>query len=91
MSQRSTGASPWEKKAIRPRVISISEAARYIGRGRSFIYDLIGTGRIRAVKSSGRTLPILDDLDRYLDECPLAEVRPAHPEKTPNKSLTTTA
>ncbi len=88
MSRQTTGASPWEKKTgtLRPRVVSITEAARYIGRGRSFIYDLISSGKVRALKSSGRTLPILDDLDAYLDSCPLADVRPAHPEKLSKES-----
>ena len=82
MSQHSTSASPWEKgHGIRPRVVSIPEAAKYIGRSRSAIYDLLARGVIRAVKSDSRTLPIVEDLDRYLDSLPLADVRASHPEK----------
>jgi excisionase family DNA binding protein len=81
MSQSSTGRSPWERGTLRPRVLSIMDTARYIGRGRSFVYDLIARGEIQALKSGGRTLPILDTVDAYLDRCPLADVRPAHPER----------
>jgi hypothetical protein len=90
MSRQSTGASPWEKGgtncALRPRVVSIDDAAAYIGRSRSFVYDLLGLGIVRAVKSDGRTLPIVSDLDAYLDSLPFAEVRPAHPEKLKKES-----
>jgi hypothetical protein len=85
MSRQSTGGSPWEKggtsRALRPRVVSIDDAAAYIGRSRAFVYDLMASGRVRAVKSDSRTLPIVEDLDSYLDSLPLADVRPAHPEK----------
>ena len=66
-------------RTLRPRVVSIDAAAVYIGRSRAFIYDLLASGRIRAVKSDSRTLPILDDLDAYVDSLPMADVRPAHP------------
>jgi excisionase family DNA binding protein len=82
VSQASTALSRWEKRnALRPRVVSIDEAAKYIGRSRNFVYDLLGSGKVRAVKSGSRTLPILDDLDKYLDSCPFAVVRPVHPVK----------
>jgi excisionase family DNA binding protein len=70
-----------KRPTLRPRVVSIDGAASYIGRSRAFIYGLIASGVIGAVKSGARTLPILDDLDAYLDDLPRADVRPAHPER----------
>ncbi len=89
MSQQSAGASPWEMgKGIRPRVISIPETARYIGRSRSHVYDLLAAGKIKAVKDGKRTLPILDTVDAHLDSLPLVAVRPSHPQKLRKETAT---
>ena len=37
-----------------------------LGRGASTIYDLIGAGKIRAVKSDGRTLVVVESLHEYV-------------------------
>jgi hypothetical protein len=41
-----------------------------IGRGVSTIYELIGSGKIRAVKSDGRTLIVVESLHKYADSLP---------------------
>ena len=47
-----------------------------IGRGVSKIYELIGGGQIRAVKSDGRTLVVVESLREYADKLPKAIVAP---------------
>ncbi len=86
MSQQSTGASPWEKGGtqFKPRVVSIEQGAKYIGRSRSHLYDLMHAGTVRGLKSGKRLLVVLADLDAYLDALPIAKLRPSHPEKFKN-------
>jgi excisionase family DNA binding protein len=86
--QRSTRKKDRRPPALRPRVVSVTEAARYIARGRSTVYDLLSRGEIQAIKSGGRTLVILDTLDALLDRCPLVQVRAAHPEKAASQQET---
>jgi hypothetical protein len=52
-----------------------------IGRGTQAIYDLIGGGKIRAVKSDGRTLVVVDSLREYANSLPLAKIAPPRPRK----------
>jgi hypothetical protein len=47
-----------------------------IGRGTQAIYDLIGGGKIRAVKSDGRTLIVVQSLHEYAASLPPAKVSP---------------
>jgi excisionase family DNA binding protein len=41
---------------ISPRVLRVEEAARALGIGRSLVYDLIRTGRLRSFKVGSRRL-----------------------------------
>jgi excisionase family DNA binding protein len=52
----------------------IPDAARMIGRSRSFIYQAIGDGTIKAVKSGARTLVNVESLRAYADSLPAAEI-----------------
>ena len=52
----------------------IQDAAKYIGRSRSFIYQAIGDGTIKAVKSGARTLVKMESLRAYADTLPPAEI-----------------
>jgi len=45
-----------------------------LGRGISTIYDLIGGGKIRAVKSDGRTLVVVASLHEYANNLPPAQI-----------------
>jgi hypothetical protein len=47
-----------------------------LGRGMTAIYGLIGDGKIRAVKSNGRTLIFVDSLHKYANDLPKADIRP---------------
>jgi hypothetical protein len=42
-----------EKMSMPPILCSVPQASAMIGRGTQAIYDLIGGGKIRAVKSDG--------------------------------------
>jgi hypothetical protein len=59
-----------------PILCSIPAASAMIGRGTQAIYDLIGGGKIRAVKSDGRTLIVVDSLREYAATLPAAKVKP---------------
>jgi hypothetical protein len=56
-----------------------------IGRGTQAIYDLIGGGKIRAVKSDGRTLIVVESLHKYAKGLPEAKIAP--PRKRPPQRL----
>jgi hypothetical protein len=64
------------KLSLPPILVSIPQASAMIGRGTQAIYDLIGGGKIRAVKSDGRTLIDVDSLREYAKGLPLAKIAP---------------
>jgi hypothetical protein len=64
------------KLPIDPILCSIPQACVLIGRGTQAIYDLIGRGKIRAVKSDGRTLIDVESLREYVRTLPDAKVAP---------------
>jgi hypothetical protein len=66
------------KVELQPILCSIPQAATMIGRGMTAIYGLIGDGKIRAVKSNGRTLIFVDSLREYANSLPKAAVRPRY-------------
>jgi hypothetical protein len=60
-------------------LISIPQAAQTIGRGVSFVYELITDGRIKAVKSDSRTLVIVSSLADYVANLPPAKINMSRP------------
>ena len=48
-------------------LLSVVEAAPVIGVGRSTVFSLIKSGKLRAVKIGGRTLIRPDDLRAFVD------------------------
>jgi hypothetical protein len=52
---------------ITPLLVPVKQACTIIGRGQSALYELIGAGKIRAVKSDGRTLIVVESLKDYVD------------------------
>jgi hypothetical protein len=48
--------------ALNPILARIPDAAAMIGRGVTFLYEAIADGRIKAVKSDGRTLVLVSSL-----------------------------
>jgi Helix-turn-helix domain len=66
------------KIELQPILCSIPQASTILGRGVGAIYGLIGDGKIRAVKSNGRTLIFVDSLREYADSLPKADVKPRY-------------
>jgi hypothetical protein len=64
------------QQPLPPILCSIPQASAMIGRGTQAIYDLIGGGKIRAVKSDGRTLIVVESLREYAASLPPVKVRP---------------
>jgi hypothetical protein len=50
---------------LTPILVPVKQACALIGRGQSALYELIGAGKIRAVKSDGRTLIVVESLREY--------------------------
>jgi hypothetical protein len=61
---------------VMPLLVPVKQACAMIGRGQSALYELIGGGKIRAVKSDGRTLIVVETLREYAASLPPAKVRP---------------
>jgi hypothetical protein len=57
---------------------TIPQAGALVARGQTWVYHAIATGQIRAVKSDGRTLVIIESLHEYAAGLPPARVKP-HP------------
>jgi hypothetical protein len=66
---------------LKPLLCSIDAGKTIIGRGTQAIYDLIGAGEIRAVKSDGRTLLVVESLYEYVDSLQAAKVAPPRRRK----------
>jgi hypothetical protein len=66
------------KIELQPILCSVPQASAILGRGVGAIYELIGNGKIRAVKSNGRTLIWVDSLREYANGLPKAEVKPRY-------------
>jgi hypothetical protein len=62
--------------ALTPLLLPVKQACTVIGRGQSALYELIGAGKIRAVKSDGRTLVVFESLREYAASLPPARIKP---------------
>ena len=58
--------------SAKPLAVNIPDACQVAGLGRTKIYEAIGTGALKARKADGRTIILLDELDEYLRNLPLA-------------------
>jgi hypothetical protein len=59
---------------VEPLLLSIPQTAQAIGRCNATVYELVGSGRLDAVKSDGRTLIKMDSIKRYVDSLPPAKI-----------------
>lgn len=55
--------------------VSINEAVRISGVGRTSIYEAIGDGRVEAVKCGSKTLVLMDSLRAFMASLPRIPVR----------------
>jgi len=62
--------------SLQPILMTIPNAANFIGRGVTFIYNAIADGRLRAVKSDKRTLVQMASLREYAASLPPAKIKP---------------
>jgi excisionase family DNA binding protein len=63
------------QRIIEPILVSVDDAAQMIGRSRPFIYTCIGDGTLKAVKSNGRTLIVVESLHAYAAQLPPHKTR----------------
>jgi hypothetical protein len=64
-----------------PILCSVPQASAMLSRGVTKIYELIGGGQIRAVKSDGRTLVVVASMYEYAASLPPAKVAPPRNRK----------
>lgn len=57
-----------------PPFISVREAALWVG-SRTVLYELLGQGKVTAIKVGARTLVNVESLQRFLSDAPQAEIR----------------
>jgi hypothetical protein len=69
---------------LEPILCSIPDGATFIARGQSFVYEAIADGKIKAVKSDGRTLLVVESLRQYAASLPEAKIKPT-PKKLPKR------
>jgi len=55
---------------MRPYSMTIADACRWSGLGRTKLYELIASQQISAVKVGSRTLVVADAFEKYLAEQP---------------------
>ncbi len=55
--------------------VSVNEAVRISGVGRTSIYEAIGDGRVEAVKCGSKTLVLIDSLRAFIASLPRIQVR----------------
>jgi hypothetical protein len=75
-------ASSITKMEIEPLLVSVPQTAQYIGRCTATVYELIGSGRLNAVKSDGRTLVTMESIKGYVASLPPAQIAP-RPKRKP--------
>jgi len=61
---------------VQSPTLSISQAGKFLGCGRSLIYNLIGSGDLPARKLGRRTVVLRRDAEALLERLPLAPVTP---------------
>jgi hypothetical protein len=75
-------ASSVSKMEIEPLLVSIPQTSQTIGRCVATIYELLGSGQLKAKKSDGRTLVTMESIKHYVDSLPDAVVAP-RPKRKP--------
>ena len=60
---------------IEPHAVTFPHATLFSGISRSVLYRLLAAEKIRAVKSGGRTLILMDSLRQHLASLPYATFR----------------
>jgi hypothetical protein len=74
MENETASAEMTPQASLTPLLVPVKQACAVIGRSQSALYELIGGGKIRAVKSDGRTLIVVESLREYANSLPAAKV-----------------
>ena len=75
-----------ERNRVNPSNIlsmSVADACKTVGIGRTRLYSLIGEGRITAVRCGGKTLILADSLRTFVTSLPPASIRVTKPASIP--------
>jgi hypothetical protein len=75
-------ASTVSKMEIEPLLVSIPQTTQLIGRCTATIYELLGSGQLRGVKSDNRTLITMESIKEYVASLPSVQVAP-RPKRKP--------
>jgi len=68
-----------DTEILEPLVVSLQEAERITGHGKTRLYEELAKGSITAKKSGTRTLIVLDSLRKYIEALPNATFRKTVP------------
>ena len=60
---------------VAPISVSVAQASVLTGLSRSRIYELLGSGQLRAVKNGARTVILFDSLRKFVIGLPAAEIK----------------
>ena len=74
--------------SLPPILCSVPQASAMIGRGTQAIYELIGSGKIRAVKSDGRTLIVVEIIARVRCQSAARKSQAPAESETPTHEVT---
>lgn len=66
---------------IEPLALSVDQTARATGESRSQVYNLLGRGEYRAIKSGARTLVLVESIKQRFASLPAAKIKPPAPRK----------
>jgi hypothetical protein len=75
-------ASTVTQMEIEPILVSIPQTSQLVGRCVATIYELLGSGQLRGVKSDARTLVTMESIKEYVASLPPAQVAP-RPKRKP--------
>ena len=87
LSNQETAHNSREKESRNKEFLSPSETARYLGVGRTYIYDCINRGKIKVTRNGRKTLISKTDIHAMFDFLTPKENTSAEPAEKKSKSL----
>jgi excisionase family DNA binding protein len=55
--------------AVRPRLLTVEQAAVYLGRTKEAVQHMIASGKIPTVRADRRVFVDRQDMDRWIEDC----------------------
>ena len=62
------GGAFGENTSIRPRLLTVEQAALYLGRSKEAVQHMVSSGKVPTVRSDRRVFIDVEDLDRWIQE-----------------------